>query len=258
MKYEPKPLTETADVSRGQTTNVDKLKFATTVVVVLGFGYLTLGLAADLVAANLPDRFEREWFNVSIPDADYDDQRLDHARTVFDQLKADPEIRPLNYRLFMLSLGSPNAVAVPGGGVGITPELLDVVKSDPGLAMVLGHELGHHKHRHTLKSMGRVLLRSIATALLFGTNDPIASTANTLSQRHHSRDAELEADEFGLRLMRRTMGDTKGAFEFFEWADTQEGTASRIGVWMRTHPLSEDRITRLKELDRQLQESPKP
>ena len=257
MKYEPRSLEKTGDISKGEQTHLDRLKFLATVVLVLGGGWFALGLIADVVAENLPDEMESKYLRLRPAGAIQEDDRLERPQTLFDQLRQDPAVRGLRYELFMLEMGVPNAVAVPGGGVGVTPELLDRIGSDIGLAMVLGHELGHHSHRHVLRLAGRALLRAIAGGILFGGTgaETIAGRAQQLAQQSYARDAEREADDFGLRLVYRTFGTTEGALEFFEWAKTQDGHVSKVGAWMQTHPLSAERLKTLTKLSKELEET---
>ena len=86
-----------------------------------------------------------------------------------------PGFRPLPHRLFLVPISEPQRLRGPpppppggggGGGGG-----LDDVESEAGLALVLGHELGHHQARHTLKRTGRALVFSVARALLSGAHD---------------------------------------------------------------------------------------
>ena len=90
-----------------------------------------------------------------------------------------PGFRPLPHRLFLVPISEPNAFAVPppppppppggGGGGGGGDSTISSPRLDWPLA--LGHELGHHQARHTLKRTGRALVFSVARALLSGAHD---------------------------------------------------------------------------------------
>ena len=47
--------------------------------------------------------------------------------------------------------------ALPGGTVILTDQLVALAKNDDEIAGVLAHEIGHVKHRHSLKQLYRVL-----------------------------------------------------------------------------------------------------
>ena len=58
MKFIPRELRDTADASRGDHTWTSFLKNTASVILILGFLYLLLGLVADVVAWTLPERWE--------------------------------------------------------------------------------------------------------------------------------------------------------------------------------------------------------
>lgn len=254
MKYEPRELKETADISRGRPSGLDRWRLALTAVVVLVGGYLVLGWLADLLAISIPDEIEGRWFAVDLGNANADHRRFEEAQAVFDKLKEDPEVRALPYKLFLIDAPEPNAFAIPGGGVGVTTGLLDEVKGETGLAMVLAHELGHHAERHVLRALGRGLLRQAAVALLFGSSGvAVVDAGKLVADRQYAQSAEYDADKFGFEMVRRVYGTTDGTMEFFEWACEEEQTDSKATAWLRTHPLSRDRIARLMKMGVPLQ-----
>jgi len=251
MKFEPRPLEETQDISRGRASWLDGLKLVVSAAVLLVTGYVLLGWLAEAVAMSIPDELEARWFVAQIGDAEAEHPRFGEAQALFEELLEDEALRQLPYQLFLLDMPEPNAFAVPGGGVGVTAGLLDTVKTETGLAMVLAHELGHHSKRHVLRGLGRGLLQQSAVALLFGQSGgtELIEVGALMAGRRYSRKAEYEADEFGFRLVQRHFESTEGATEFFEWACREEHRKGDAGGWLRTHPLSRDRIDRMRRLD---------
>lgn len=257
MKFVPKQLRETADISRGDRSLRSFLLNSLSVLIVLGSLYLGLGLLADLTAEWLPERWEVRIFS-KLPEGEPEDSpRFDRASALFDALLGTAELRPLDYHLFLLDLDQPNAVAIPGGAVGITAELLERVESEIGLATVLAHELGHHQGRHNLKQLGRTLLLRSALALLFkGGGGSMAGISLTLAESSHSRHQETEADEFALRMVRDHFGHTEGSLEFFELIHEEyESDGGKWGAFLSTHPLTQDRIDHLRQMERELGET---
>ena len=254
MKFVPKPLHKTADVSRGDRSWQSFLKNALGVVIVLGLIYLGLGLLADLFAYSIPERWEAKLFTWGPGGSSGGSERFLQAEEVFQRLLDAAELRSLPYRLFEIHKDVPNAVAVPGGGVGITTGLLDSVRSDVGLATVLGHELGHQQGRHCLKGLGRSILYEAAMMVLFGeSGNSVMDVSLQLGESSYSRSQEREADEFGLRLVHEVFGHTEGSLEFFEYVKQEydEGRP-QWGAFMATHPLTEERIAYLKDLQADL------
>ncbi|MEE8141650.1 MAG: M48 family metallopeptidase [Planctomycetota bacterium] len=254
MKFVPKELKETADISRGTVTWVSALKNVASVVLVLALLYLGLGLTADLLASLIPEELESSFMVWDVETPDAEDPEFQRAQAIFDRLLEQPGLRPLPYRLFLLNFSEPNAVAVPGGGVGVSPALLKLVTSETGLALVLSHELGHHQGRHTLKRLGRALLYRGTMALLFaGSGSSVVNMSLKAAHSSYSRGQEQEADEFGIRLVNRVYGHTRGALEFFEdMAAEQNGSVGRWASFLASHPFTEDRIADLQQLQEQL------
>ena len=100
-----------------------------------------------------------------------------------------------------------NAFALPSGIIIMTDELVRLAKRDEEVLAVLAHEVGHVRHRHTM----RMLLEASATALVIagitgdiGSAAALASSAPTiLLQAKYSRDIERQADGYAVELMRK-------------------------------------------------------
>ena len=250
MKYVPKELKETADISRGSTTWQSFLKNVLSVVIILGAIYFLLGLVADLIAVHVPEEVEARLFSWNMSSDNEEPAEFQRAQLIFERLLQQPGLRPLPYKLFLLDMPQPNAVAVPGGGVGVSSALLEAVPGEIGLAMVLGHELGHHQGRHSLKRLGRGLIYSVVMVLFFGENQSaVVNSSFQVAESSYSRSQEREADEFGLRLVYQSYGHTQGALEFFEIIQREfESDRSRWSSFFASHPLTPDRIAYLREL----------
>ena len=255
MKFVPKKLDKTADVSRGDTSWQSFVRNSVSVVIVLGLVYLALGFVADLLAYSIPDRWEAQLFDWT----DFDlaeSSESERAEEIFARLLESAELRDLPYHLYVIPGHEPNAFAFPGGAVAVTSGLLQQIDSETGLATVLGHELGHHQSRHPLKAIGRALIFQLAVSLTFGgSQDSIVNASLVLAESSHSRKQERVADAFGLRLVHRVYGHTEGSLEFFEEMRDEHGADEiRWASFLRTHPLTEDRLSDLRELRASLEE----
>ena len=249
MKFVPKEIKDTADISRGKRTWKGFFKNLLSVLIVLGLIYVLLGFVADIIASNIPEEWEAKLTMWEIPESD-GGEKFQRAKLIFEKLTQNSNLRPLPYKLFLLDMDVPNAVAVPGGSVGITRGLLKLVESEIGLATVLGHELGHHQKRHCLKKLGRTLIFKATMLVLFGKDgSSVMDVSLGLAESSHSRDQEREADDFGLRLVFKAYGNTDGCLEFFEMIQQQyELDTSPWHELMASHPPTEDRIDYLREL----------
>ena len=136
----------------------------------------------------------------------------------------------------------------------MTRGLLDLVKSDMGLAMVLGHELGHHQNRDPLSGMGRKLFISFVMSAFLGQEASMMRFFIGFVDNSYSRNQELRADSFGFKLVNSTFHRTAGALEFFEkMSEHETSKLHQLTSMLSTHPYTPDRIEALKKLERQMQ-----
>jgi Zn-dependent protease with chaperone function len=231
--------------------------FIVSILVILAviFGaYKLVGYAADALAAKVPDKIEAEWFGgltgkksewSSEPKTN--DQK--RAFEIFEKLKKAKGLRDLPFNISFIPDKTPNAFAMPGGSIAITDGLLKMVRTDIGIATVLGHEFGHHQHRHSLKMMGRsILLAGIMILVMGGDHGFILNTVLDLAEKSHSRNDEFVADEYGLKLVHKTFNTVKGADEFFIKLEMDPLTKSSKALnILSTHPYTPDRIKKLRE-----------
>jgi len=253
MRFIPRPLNEAADNSRGGKEGWrSRLKGIFSAVIVLGAFYIALGFLADWSVRFVSEETEAAWFSWT------DEVLLEAAlppspavQSIFDKLILDSGLRPYPYRLVMMPDRTPNAFALPGGTIMVTAGLLDLVETEIGRAMVLGHELGHLQYRHGLKGLGRSLLLAGALSMVGFDSSSLLRQTPLLAEMRHSRVQEEESDTFGLNLVYTKYGTTEGALEFFEDVNLLEseahaGLTNGMQSWLQTHPLTEVRLTHLK------------
>lgn len=113
----------------------------------------------------------------------------------------------LNYRIYFRKGGiiGPNAFALPDGRVIITDELVQLSDNDIELLAVLYHEIGHVRHRHSLRQViqgtGALAIFAWLTGDIEAMMDWSSALPAYLVQRHYSRNLEAEADAFALQQM---------------------------------------------------------
>ncbi|MCB0418174.1 MAG: M48 family metallopeptidase [Bdellovibrionaceae bacterium] len=256
MPYVPPNLGESAENSAGITSWKTKAKDVAIVCGCLAGLYLGFGWLAERFAAYIPASWESRLSVAPTPPAEDDRWFAEYQKTlhIFEKLRSTEKLREIPYALFLVEMEEPNAFAIPGGGVGVTSGLLEKVTTEPGRAMVLAHEFGHHEHRHTLRRLGRALVFQTAMALLFGqTANPFAEVSVAMAELSYSRDQEREADEFGLRLVKKAYGSTAGTLEFFEMVEKEDlGLSKKWQTMFSSHPITSERIVYLRELSREL------
>ena len=165
---------------------------------------------------------------------------------------------PFDIEVFVLEDKSPNAFAFPGGYIGVTQGLLDGVETENELAFVLGHELGHFKERHHVQGLSRAMSWTLVQMMFrvaIGTTisqDFMFHFFETFSLRRHQQEQESTADQFGIDLVNKKYGHTRGADHFFhKIKDDQQRKIKIFEKFLSSHPLHEDRIIALEKLIRQ-------
>jgi Zn-dependent protease with chaperone function/TPR repeat protein len=139
----------------------------------------------------------------------------------------------------------PNAFALPSGIIVMTDELVRLSRNDQEILAVLAHELGHVRHRHTM----RRLLESSATALIIaGVTGDIASTTSLaaaaptlLLQTKYSRHNEREADAYAIELMRKAGLDPRYFGAILTRLESDTPRRGGLPTFLASHPPTEER-----------------
>lgn len=149
--------------------------------------------------------------------------------------------------------GMANAFAGPGGQVVLTRGLLDAASGPDEVAGVLAHEIGHVAHHHPNRALLRHYGVSLFTTAVGGT---AAQTADLGLMLAASRDAEREADSFGLDALERAGISPAGLAAFFERQSGQTPAKDRadpvpdllrqLGGYATTHPSDAERLAAIR------------
>ena len=151
-----------------------------------------------------------------------------------------------------------NAWVMPGGKAAVYTGILPYTQDATGLAVVLGHEVGHALANHGNERMSQGLLAQMGgMALSLALSSRPQQTKDLFLQAYraganvgfllpYSRLQESEADRIGLTLMARAGYDPRQAITFWERMSKQEG-GSRPPELLSTHPAPETRIADIKK-----------
>ena len=151
-----------------------------------------------------------------------------------------------------------NAWVMPGGKAAVYTGILPFTKDETGLAVVLGHEVGHALANHGNERMSQELLANMGgTALSVALSSQPQMTQELAMAAFgaeasigvllpYSRLQESEADHIGLILMARAGYDPREAVPFWQRMNASPG--SRPPELLSTHPAPETRITNIKAL----------
>jgi predicted Zn-dependent protease len=161
--------------------------------------------------------------------------------------------RKLPYEFSVLNNSVPNAWALPGGKIAVNRGLLTELKSESELAAVLGHEIVHAAARHSAQQMSRgMLLQGGLVAAQIASADSEygnlyvlgANLGAQLLMQRYSREAELEADRYGIEYMQKAGYDPRGAVtlqETFVRMNERKDSGWLAGMFA-SHPPSQERL----------------
>jgi len=229
---------------------------------------LTVGLAAALAVITIflvafvdivvffvspatEARIFADWNFAERLQADETPEGAREAEGLTQRLAAHWPAAPYAFEVGVLDDETPNAIALPGGRILVTRGLLEVVESENELAFVLGHELGHFRHRDHLRRLGRGVALGLVLLAMSGHDGGLLSgPVFDLTTRRFSRGQEAAADAFALELVFAEYGHVADATRFFERERDRAKSLARVAGYFSTHPAPDDRIEALEELAR--------
>lgn len=175
-----------------------------------------------------------------------------YVREVGMKLAAASDVK-LPYEFNVINSSVPNAWALPSGKISINRGLLTEMNSEAELAAVLGHEIIHAASRHGARGMSKNVLAQVGVvaATVAGSREGYgqlaqmgASLGAQLITTKYGRDAELEADLYGMEYMKRAGFDVQGAVDLQRtFVKLSEGRRQDfISGLFSSHPPSEARV----------------
>ena len=192
----------------------------------------------------------------------FDQELVEYVREVGQRVAAEAD-RDLPYEFTVLNSSVPNAWALPGGKIAINRGLLTEMSSEAELASVIGHEIVHAAARHGAQRQSRqtllqgaVMASGVAVGIATDRQEYAAVAllagglgAQLINQRY-SREAELEADRFGMVYMHRAGYNPEAAVDlqetFVRLSEGRGGGGFAQGLFA-SHPPSEERVRRNRE-----------
>lgn len=133
--------------------------------------------------------------------------------------------------VFRRSRIGPNAFALPGGTMVMTDELVELVgRDDKVITAVLAHELGHVRHRHGIRMLIQATALSGLAAIVVGDfSTVLAGVPVLLGQASYSRDAEREADQEAVLILKAAGISPAVMVTLFEKIAAQRNEAAGSG-----------------------------
>ena len=159
------------------------------------------------------------------------------------------------YHFFIVQSEIVNAFSIAGGYVYVTTNYLKNFSSDPELAMTLGHEIAHIDLKHAVHKVQY----EYHGEKLFGELASLAQIPYAILSSPYTKEQEYEADAWGFKACKKAGWDSNkilALYQNFEKVELTKRDLSslpsewekRLGNYFDSHPKTEDRLARLKEL----------
>ena len=182
----------------------------------------------------------------------YEDEAVQrYVNQIGQRLAAASERPDLPWTFRVIDDPTVNAFALPGGYIYITRGILTHLNSEAELAGILGHEIAHVTARHAVSQISRAQLVQLGVGLgmilvpelaAFG---DLAGAGLQLLFLSYGRGAENEADELGVRYLRRTNYEPTELADvmlMLERASQISESSGRVPEWLSTHPNPANRV----------------
>lgn len=216
--------------------------------------YFMVPVLFGFVSDRIPVEWEKRWASQSVTIM-VDSSSIDYPKTelvnsIYHQLKHES---PYDIRIFVIRDSVVNAFAMPGGILVLHTAILDRMTSYPQLVGLLGHEIAHVEKRHSLKAMVKSMGGLVMIQLLFGGFDIfsgfVLDQLRSFESLAYSRSLEQEADQEAVDFCIKARVNPQGILGLFEILQKVESDQSlSVPGFMRTHPLTEDRIAHASQL----------
>jgi predicted Zn-dependent protease len=171
----------------------------------------------------------------------------------------DSVTKEIKFDIKILKHPTPNAFALPHGALYIHTGMLAQMENEAQLAAVIGHEVSHIVHRHTVQSFRTAKQAAAVSSTLgvigapagvYGLGVVLLGTVGALAAvSGYSQTLEAEADTEGLRLMVNAGYEPTDAVKVFENLKRYvEKAEIKEPFFFSTHPRLEERITSYQHL----------
>jgi len=197
----------------------------------------------NVAVSTITPQQEQKLASMLSVDMNFSESNSTYLKKVTQKLTACADL-PYDIHVAVMEDKELNAFAAPGGMIYITSGILAKMQSENELAFIIGHELGHFKHKDHLRSLGfRIVLGAIS--LMLGSDYGMASSMTLgIGSAKYSQSAELLADAYGLEVMHCAYGSVSDATKMFKKMD--EGNEWRY--FIATHPGFKERVTKMEAL----------
>ncbi len=226
--------------------------------------------STSLFSTEYEHQIGRTWlkiFRSQVPTVD-DPLLYEYLNNLIYRLASHSQLSDRRLELVVVDNATINAFAVPGGVIGVHNGLLLYAESEDELGTVLAHELAHLSQRHFSRGVEyqrtqtpinlAALLAGLVVMATAGGDAGMAAlgASQALAQNNalrFSRQNEQEADRLGMQTIVDAGMDPYAAPSMFErmLQSSRYSSAERIPEFLRSHPLSENRVADTRNRARQ-------
>ncbi|MEM0936683.1 MAG: M48 family metalloprotease [Pseudomonadota bacterium] len=182
-------------------------------------------------------------------------------------------LSPAQVRIIIIRDSAPNAFVIDGRAIFLTSGLILKMKRPEMLQAVIAHEVAHIANGHitrraaNMRAARNVALLGLALSAAVASESPAAAAGLAIGSQSsamrsflaHTRAEEIAADQSGIRYLARANIDPTGMVEVLEIFRGQEALSPRRqDAYVRTHPLSADRIRAVRGFAAAFQEVDAP
>lgn len=149
-----------------------------------------------------------------------------------------------------------NAFALPDGSIIVTDQLVALAQNDEEILGVLAHELGHLKHRHSLRMLIQGSVVGFVLAWYIGDVSSVAAGLPALLlQARYSREHEREADRYAATVLKANGISTQRLADMLIRLEASHANKNsgknvqpddKVLDYLASHPATRERIEALK------------
>lgn len=145
-----------------------------------------------------------------------------------------------------------NAFATLGGHIVLYRGLLEKLKHEDEIAMVIAHEVAHIKYRHPILSASHGIVVGLVLSIISSSSgesvvSDLMGTTGMATLTKFSREFEYQSDKDAITSLIKIYGHAGGALGLFKVFESEFGKDKSF-EFLATHPLTKNRITQTKEM----------
>src|SRR5580765_6593843 len=157
----------------------------------------------------------------------------------------------LPWTFVVLDTDGVNAFASPGGIVHITRGALALARNEAELAGVLGHEIGHVAHKHTVNAIKKSNAVKMGSEAASARSSFLSGYANKayemVLENNFDRGDELDADKVGVDLAQKAGYKAASLGDFLERLDERNKNQAEKNGLFASHPETKERIDKIRK-----------